>query len=174
MESRIDVIRADITKIKADAIVNAANSALMGGGGVDGAIHAAGGRKILEECMAYVAANGRLPVGEAMITSGGMLPAKYVIHTVGPVWSGGNNKEDDLLKNAYLNSLKIASAKGIRSIVFPNISTGIFHFPKDRAAAIAVDTTKEFLKTNSSIERILFVCYDEENYQLYQSKITTE
>ncbi len=103
-----------------------------------------------------------------------MLPAKYVIHTVGAVWSGGNNKEDDLLKNVYLNSLKIAAAKGIRSIAFPNISTGIFHFPKERAAAIAVDTIKEFIKTNSSIEKILFVCYDEENYQLYQSKIRAE
>ncbi|MBA2407596.1 MAG: O-acetyl-ADP-ribose deacetylase [Chitinophagales bacterium] len=173
MTSRIEVVQGDITKIKADAIVNAANSALLGGGGVDGAIHSAGGKIILEECMAYVSANGRLPVGKAMITSGGMLPAKYVIHTVGPIWNGGKNNEDELLKSAYLGSLQLGVANNIRSIAFPNISTGIYHFPKEKAVAIAVDTVKLFLKNDLSIEKLLFVCFDDDNYELYQSKLRT-
>lgn len=140
----------------------------MGGGGVDGAIHSAGGKKILEECTAYVSKFGRLPTGEAMITSGGNLPAKFVIHTVGPVWNGGRNKEKELLANAYFNSLNLAVDKNLRSIAFPNISTGVYHFPKERAAEIAVKTVSSFLKKNASIEKVIFVCFDEENYKIYE------
>jgi O-acetyl-ADP-ribose deacetylase (regulator of RNase III) len=120
MNSQIEVVQGDITQIKADAVVNAANSALIGGGGVDGAIHAAGGKKILEECLAYVSTHGRLPAGNAMITSGGMLQAAFVIHTVGPIWNGGKNNEDEMLRSAYLNSLKFAVANNLHSIAFPN------------------------------------------------------
>lgn len=163
----IELIHGDITQIASDAIVNAANSSLMGGGGVDGAIHRAGGNIILEECKAYVATHGRLKTGDAMITSGGNLPAKYVIHTVGPVWNGGNSNERQLLANAYLNSLKIAAEHLLKTISFPNISTGIYHFPKDLAATIAIDSILKFIETPSSIQGIYFVCFDEENYNLY-------
>jgi O-acetyl-ADP-ribose deacetylase (regulator of RNase III) len=170
-EARIEFFRGDITKVAADAIVNAANSSLMGGGGVDGAIHRAGGSKILEDCRAYVAAHGGLKTGEAMITSGGNLPAKYVIHTVGPVWNGGNNNERQLLANAYDHSLKIAGEHLLATIAFPNISTGIYHFPKEEAATIAINTVLNFLKVPSSIQKVFFVCYDEENYNLYEQKL---
>src|SRR5437773_5662941 len=166
--NRIELQQGDITRIRADAIVNAANSSLMGGGGVDGAIHRAGGKKILEECTEYVSKRGRLPTGEAMITSGGNLPAKFVIHTVGPVWNGGRNNEENLLANAYFNSLKLAVEKNLRSIAFPNISTGVYRFPKERAAEIAAKTVSSFLKTNSSVEKVIFICFDEENYKLYE------
>jgi len=167
-KTRIELIRGDITKMKVDAIVNAANSSLMGGGGVDGAIHHTGGKKILEECMEYVKNHGRLPTGEAMITSGGNLPAKFVIHTVGPVWNGGNNNEEALLRNAYRNSLELASEEGLKTIAFPNISTGVYQFPKNRAAEIAVNTVKEFLQLTPLIGKVCFVCFDEENYRLYE------
>jgi len=170
--SRIEVVRGDITKMEVDAIVNAANSSLMGGGGVDGAIHRAGGKKILEECMGYVRKNGRLLTGEAMITSGGNLAAKYVIHTVGPVWNGGKNHEEELLANAYRNSLELASRKNLKTIAFPNISTGVYHFPKEEAAEIAVKTVKEFLSLHSEIEKVHFVCFDEGNYSVYQSLLS--
>lgn len=168
---RIELLKGDITRISADAVVNAANSSLMGGGGVDGAIHRAGGKKILEECMEYVSKDGRLPTGEAMITSGGNLPAKFVIHTVGPVWNGGRNNEETLLANAYLNTLKLAAEKKLRSIAFPNISTGVYHFPKELAAEIAVKTVSSFLNQNSSVEKVIFVCFDEENYKIYEQAL---
>lgn len=155
-----------------DAIVNAANSSLLGGGGVDGAIHRKGGKKILEECIGIRNRQGGCKTGEAVITTAGNLPAKYVIHTVGPVWQGGHNNEQDLLKNCYLNCLKLATDHHINSIAFPNISTGIYGFPKEPAAQIAADVVKEFFgaDTKSKIKEISFVCFDDENYQLYLEK----
>lgn len=165
--SRITLLQSDITKLKVDAIVNAANSSLMGGGGVDGAIHRAGGPVILEECRQIVARHGRCATGEAVITSGGNLPAKFVIHTVGPVWHGGNNNEANLLQNAYLNSLKLAVENGIETIAFPNISTGVYGFPKEKASHIAVEAVTQFLSENDQIKQVYFVCFDQENYELY-------
>jgi O-acetyl-ADP-ribose deacetylase (regulator of RNase III) len=168
---RIEIIRGDITKQKVDAIVNAANSSLMGGGGVDGAIHRAGGPAILEECKKIVAKQGGCPVGEAVITTGGNLPAKSVIHTVGPVWNGGKKNEADKLANCYKNSLGLALENNLKTIAFPNVSTGIYGYPKKEAAEIALKTVNEFLRINSSIIKVYFVCFDEENFQLYQSLI---
>ena len=167
LTTRISLIQGDITKIEVDAIVNAANSSLMGGGGVDGAIHRAGGPAILKECREIIARQGRCETGQAVITSGGNLPAKYVIHTVGPVWNGGNNHEIQLLESAYLNSLKLAIEKGLGIIAFPNISTGIYGFPKEKAAQIAIDTVTRFLSENPQISKVYFVCFDQENYELY-------
>ena len=165
----IQLIKGDITKLKVDAIVNAANSSLFGGGGVDGAIHRAGGPKILEECMVIREKQGGCKTGEAVITTGGNLPAKYVIHTVGPVWYGGKNNEDELLANAYKNSLRLATEYEIKSIAFPNISTGVYGFPKQRAAEIAVNAVKDFFNLTTLIKEVFFVCFDEENYKIYQS-----
>ena len=150
MHTKIEVIKADITKIKVDVIVNAANSSLLGGGGVDGAIHRAGGPKILEECMAIREKQGACKTGEAVITTGGNLPAKYVIHTVGPVWHGGEHNEESLLASAYRNSLQLAIDDNIKSIAFPNISTGVYHFPKQRAAEIAIETTKKIIESKQN------------------------
>jgi O-acetyl-ADP-ribose deacetylase (regulator of RNase III) len=169
----IKIIKGDITKLQVDAIVNAANSSLMGGGGVDGAIHRAGGPKILEECKAIVARQGGCKTGEAVITSGGDLPANYVIHTVGPVWRGGKNNEAGLLANAYKNSLRLAIENAVRTIAFPNISTGIYGFPKDKAAAIALETTQAFIKTSHELSEIIFVCFDDENFHLYNQLMRT-
>lgn len=168
---KIKVIRGDITTLDVDAIVNAANNSLMGGGGVDGAIHRAGGPAILSECKKIVAKQGECKTGEAVITTGGNLPAKFVIHTVGPVWHGGNSHEEALLYNAYINSLKLAEQHHIRSIAFPNISTGVYLFPKEKAAAIAVSSVKDFLTHNEVVEEVIFVCHDPENYQLYADLI---
>lgn len=168
MRDRIKLIQGDITKLEVDAIVNAANSSLMGGGGVDGAIHRAGGTMILAECREIVARQGRCETGNAVITSGGNLPAKFVIHTVGPVWHGGNNNETVLLANAYSNSLMLAIKNGIQTIAFPNISTGVYGFPKDQAAEIAIKTVQEFLSENNQIRQVIFVCFDQENFELYQ------
>jgi O-acetyl-ADP-ribose deacetylase len=164
----IKLVQADITKQATDAIVNAANSSLMGGGGVDGAIHRAGGPDILDDCRKIVARQGGCKTGEAVITKGGNLAAKFVIHTVGPVWNGGGKGEEQLLANAYRNSLLLASENNIQSIAFPNISTGIYHFPKDKAAAIAVATVRSFLENNNTLQEVLFVCFDEENFLLYK------
>jgi O-acetyl-ADP-ribose deacetylase (regulator of RNase III) len=169
---RITLLQGDITKLEVDAIVNAANSSLMGGGGVDGAIHRAGGPVILDECRQIVARQGRCETGEAVITSGGNLPAKLVIHTVGPVWHGGNNNEADLLRNAYLNSLKLAVENGVETIAFPNISTGVYGYPKEKAADIAIRTVIEFLRVNDQLQQVYFVCFDEENLQIYQRLLT--
>lgn len=165
--NKITVVKGDITKEDVDAIVNAANSSLMGGGGVDGAIHSAAGRQLHEECMAIISKIGRLRTGEAVITSGGMLKARYVIHTVGPVWHGGDRNEEALLSNAYRKSLKLASEKGIKTIAFPNISTGVYGFPKELAAQIAYNTVKISLNEYCSIEEVRFVCFDDYNYKLY-------
>jgi len=165
--ARITVLQGDITKMEVDAVVNAANSSLMGGGGVDGAIHRAGGPVILKECREIVARQGRCERGKAVITSGGNLPAKYVIHTVGPVWTGGNSNEANLLQNAYLNSLKLAIENGVETIAFPNISTGVYGFPKGKAAKIAIETVTQFLLKNDQIKLVYFVCFDQENYDIY-------
>ncbi|MFD0792539.1 O-acetyl-ADP-ribose deacetylase [Mucilaginibacter litoreus] len=168
MDTRIEIKKGDITKLQVDAIVNAANSSLLGGGGVDGAIHRAGGKQILDECIAIRNKQGGCPTGEAVITTGGKLPAQYVIHTVGPVWNGGKRNEAQLLANCYTNSLKTAVDNGIKTIAFPNISTGIYHFPKLQAAEIAVTTVSEFLATNESLKKVIFICFDDENYRLYE------
>jgi O-acetyl-ADP-ribose deacetylase (regulator of RNase III) len=164
MENKITVVKADITKIIADAIVNAANSSLLGGGGVDGAIHRAGGAAILEDCRKIIAKQGGCKTGEAVITTAGNLPAKYVIHTVGPVWNGGQKNEAALLENCYRNSLKLAVENNCKTIAFPNISTGIYGFPKDKAAVIAVKAVTDFLVLDKTITKITFVCFDEDNF----------
>jgi O-acetyl-ADP-ribose deacetylase len=169
MTPRIHLLQGDITKVATDAIVNAANSSLLGGGGVDGAIHRAGGPKILAACQAIRAKQGGCKTGEAVITTGGKLPAKWVIHTVGPVWNGGGHNEADLLANCYRNSLTMAVKNRLGSIAFPNISTGIYHFPKDKAAAIAVDTVTTFLANDHQLQQVIFVCFDRENYDLYST-----
>ncbi|MFI5187538.1 MAG: O-acetyl-ADP-ribose deacetylase [Chitinophagales bacterium] len=168
---RIEIIRGDITKQKTDAIVNAANSSLMGGGGVDGAIHRAGGPAILEECKKIIARQGSCPTGEAVITTGGNLPAKFIIHTVGPVWSGGYSNESKKLVNCYKNSLSLAIENNLKTIAFPNISTGIYGYPKKEAAEIAIQTVSEFLLADSLMSKVHFVCFDEENFILYGSFI---
>lgn len=165
--NRIHIIRGDITKQEVDAIVNAANNSLLGGSGVDGAIHAAGGRQILEECMTIVRKYGELETGKAVITSGGMLNAKYVIHTVGPVWHGGDRNEKTLLANAYINSLKLASESGIKTIAFPSISTGVYGFPKELAPKIAFNNVIDTLMDDEKLEEVRFVCFDDYTYKLY-------
>ena len=172
MKTQIKLIFGDITKLDVDAIVNAANSSLMAGGGVDGAIHRAGGPQILAECREIVARQGRCAPGEAVITSGGNLPAKYVIHTVGPIWRGGNNNEPQLLKNAYFNSLRLAVASDCETIAFPNISTGVYGFPKDKAVKIAIEAVTEFLSENQLPKQVYFVCFDQENYDWYASLLS--
>ncbi|GAA4440026.1 O-acetyl-ADP-ribose deacetylase [Pontibacter saemangeumensis] len=168
-DTKIEVQQGDITKIEVDAVVNAANSSLLGGGGVDGAIHRAGGPAILEECKQIRARQGGCDTGEAVITTGGNLPAQYVIHTVGPVWSGGNSRGPELLANCYNNSLRIASEKQLQSIAFPNISTGIYGYPKPKAAQVAVQAVKDYIKNNvTSLQRVIFVCFDAENLKLYE------
>jgi O-acetyl-ADP-ribose deacetylase (regulator of RNase III) len=167
----IELIKGDITKIQVDAIVNAANTSLLGGGGVDGAIHKAGGKAILEDCQKIRSKQGGCKVGEAVITTAGKLPAKFVIHTVGPVWNDGNSNEENLLMLAYSNSLKLALEKEVNSISFPNISTGIYKFPKQKAAQIAIQTVSDFLTIPDKIEKVIFVCYDDENYKIYSELI---
>lgn len=162
---KIEIIKGDITRLKVDAIVNAANSTLLGGGGVDGAIHRAAGPELLEECKTL----GGCKTGEAKITKGYNLPAKFVIHTVGPVWYGGNNNEDELLSNCYRNSLKIAVENNIKTIAFPAISTGVYRFPLERATKIAVKVVKDFLYKTDFIEKIYFVCFDEQTYNIYNN-----
>jgi len=164
----IRVIKGDITKVSADAIVNAANSSLLGGGGVDGAIHRAGGPEILEACRKIIDRQGGCKTGEAVITTAGRLPAEFVIHTVGPVWNGGSENEKELLMNCYLNSLKLAVKNNCQSIAFPNISTGIYGYPKEAAAVVAVKTVREFLMHNSALE-VIFVSFDEESEQILKS-----
>lgn len=163
MADRFEIIQGDITKQNVDAIVNAANSSLLGGGGVDGVIHRAAGPELLEECRKL---NG-CKTGEAKITKGYKLPARWVIHTVGPVWRGGNNNEDSLLSACYKNSLKLAVENGVKTIIFPSISTGAYRFPIDRAAEIAIKEIKKFLETDARIEKVFMICYDENTYKKY-------
>ena len=164
MINKIEIHKGDITKLKVDAIVNAANTTLLGGGGVDGAIHRAAGKELLDECKKL---NG-CKTGEAKITKGYNLSAKQVIHTVGPVWSGGKHNEEELLASCYRNSLKLAVKNGIKSIAFPAISTGVYSFPLERAAKIALDEVKKFLNNSDEIEKVIFVCFDDETRNTYQ------
>ena len=174
MKEKIFLIQGDITKQKVDAIVNAANTSLMGGGGVDGAIHRAGGPALLEDCRKIIAKQGSCKTGEAVITTAGNLPAKFVIHTVGPVWNNGKNNEAEKLANCYRNCLSLAVENNIQTIAFPNISTGIYGYPKKEAAYIAIKTVSDFLQTNSAIQKIYFVCFDEENYFIYQQLVASK
>ncbi|MEK8127714.1 O-acetyl-ADP-ribose deacetylase [Paenibacillus filicis] len=170
----IQVVQGDITKRTVDVIVNAANSSLLGGGGVDGAIHRAGGKEILEECVKIRNQQGGCQVGEAVITTAGQLPASYVIHTVGPVWNGGVKEEDVHLKNCYRNTYLLANKYKVVSIAFPSISTGIYKFPKPLAAEIAVSETARYVETHlleNTIKKIEFICFDEENYSLYVERL---
>jgi O-acetyl-ADP-ribose deacetylase (regulator of RNase III) len=165
--NRIFIEPGDITKQNTDAIVNAANKSLLGGGGVDGAIHRAAGKDLLEECRNLGGCN----TGEAKITKGYNLNANYVIHTVGPVWYGGDNNEEEKLAECYRNSLQLAVKNKIKSIAFPAISTGIYRFPIEKAVRIAVKEVKNFLEKNSSIEKVVFVCFDEFTYALYLEEL---
>jgi len=165
MENKIEIHKGDITKLSVDAIVNAANTSLLGGGGVDGAIHRAAGPELLE----YNKKLGGCPTGEARISPGFNLPAKHVISTVGPVWNGGNRNEDELLANCYRNSLRIAFENNIKTIAFPSISTGVYRFPVERASKIAVKEVKDFLDKNPSIEKVIFVCFDDKTYDVYKN-----
>ena len=169
-ETVIEVVKGDITKQNVDAVVNAANSGLLGGGGVDGAIHRAGGPAILEECRQIKAQQGGCPTGEAVLTTGGNLSAKYVIHTVGPVWHGGRDNEPQLLASCYRNSLRTAAEQQLQSIAFPNISTGVYGYLKEAAAEVAVQAVKSYLQEQeTSLQGVVFVCFEDENYSLYES-----
>lgn len=168
MSTTLTLLKGDLTTIQADAIVNAANTSLLGGGGVDGAIHRVGGTAILEECIKIRNRQGGCKVGEAVITTGGKLPARYVIHTVGPVWNGGQSRERELLAGCYRNSLSLAVEHQVKTIAFPNISTGVYHFPRHEAALVAIAEVKKFIAANNSITEIMFVCFDDENYELYK------
>jgi O-acetyl-ADP-ribose deacetylase (regulator of RNase III) len=169
LADRILIVSGDITRLDVDAIVNAANSSLLGGGGVDGAIHRAAGPQLVEECRTL----GGCPTGEAKITKGYRLPARHVIHTVGPVWSGGNRREDEMLANCYHNSLALAQRNGLRTIAFPAISTGIYGFPRERAARIAVAEAIRFLANSDLPEQVTFVCHDPETRAFYKSALTS-
>ncbi len=166
-KTKLSIMKGDITRVKADAIVNAANNSLLGGGGVDGAIHRAGGREILEECKKI----GCCPTGEARITTGGKLPSKKVIHTVGPIYKDGNQGEEKLLYNAYYNSLALAMENEIKTIAFPSISTGVYNYPKDQAADIAIKAIKDFIIKHNSIEEVVFVLFSDVDYNIYQEKL---
>lgn len=169
---QMEVVKGDITTMAVDAIVNAANSTLLGGGGVDGAIHRSGGPEILEACRKIAARQGGCKTGEAVITTAGNLPASFVIHTVGPVWKDGRSGEPQKLANCYKNSLQLAVDNSCNTIAFPGISTGIYGFPKKEAAEIAVDIVAKFLATTDKLDKVIFVCFDEENYNLIQGELT--
>lgn len=170
---KIELLKGDITKIQADAIVNAANSSLLGGGGVDGAIHRAGGKQILDEYIEIRNRQGKCKTGEAVVTTAGNLPAKYVIHTVGPRWNDDDIEgRSKLLANCYKNSLKLAESLDIKTIAFPNISTGVYRFPKELAGKIAVDEVKNF--KSDVMEKVIFVCFDDGNEEIYKRLLKTE
>ena len=164
MDPRVDIIEGDITKQEVDAIVNAANTSLLGGGGVDGAIHRAAGPELLEETRKI----GGCPTGEARVSKGYKLPAKWVIHTVGPVWKGGQKNEENLLANCYRNSLAAAKERGVKTIAFPSISTGAYGFPLERATEIALTETKTFLESDKTLQRVVFVCFGEKVLNTYK------
>ena len=170
MPASIRMIRGDITQLKVDAIVNAANRTLLGGGGVDGAIHRAAGPELLEACRKL---NG-CETGEAKITKGFQLPARYVIHTVGPVWNGGGRNEPEFLNNCYLRSLQLAEDHQLKTIAFPNISTGVYGFPKAKAAEIAISAVHAFLEQPGSVEEVIFVVFDGENQSLYNNLLANQ
>ena len=164
--------QGDITRIEVDVIVNAANSSLLGGGGVDGAIHRAGGPAILEECRAIRARQGGCDTGQAVITTGGNLPARFVVHTVGPVWQGGQAGEAALLRDCYLHSMALALEHGAKTVAFPNVSTGIYGYPKAEACAVAVAAVREFCQKNEALEAVRFICFDQENLALYREALS--
>jgi O-acetyl-ADP-ribose deacetylase (regulator of RNase III) len=167
-QTRLRLLQGDITQQDSNAIVNAANSSLMGGGGVDGAIHRAGGPAILEDCKQIVARQGRLPTGRAVITTGGNLKAKYVIHTVGPIWHGGSQREPGLLASAYRESLKLAAENNLKSLAFPSISTGVYGYPVNEAARVAISTVIAFLSQGkTSIKEVVFVLFDARTFAAY-------
>ena len=168
METRIELIQEDITKLKTDAIVNAANPSLLGGGGVDGAIHKAAGPGLREVCRLLGGCN----TGEAKITRGYNLPARFIIHTVGPVWGVGDSHEAELLASCYRESLAQATIHDCKTVAFPNISTGVYHFPKELAADIAIREVRKYLAENNIPEKVIFVCFDEENYSIYKTRLT--
>jgi O-acetyl-ADP-ribose deacetylase (regulator of RNase III) len=165
MSSRLSIVQGDITTQAVDAIVNAANNSLLGGGGVDGAIHHAAGPNLLEECRAL----GGCETGGAKITKGYNLPAKFIIHTVGPIWQGGNHLEDKLLASCYRNSFALARKNHIRTIAFPSISTGIYRFPVERASHLALQEITKELETNMNLERVIIVCFNQETYEAYRT-----
>ncbi len=165
MKTTVEVFEGDITTLNVDAIVNAANKSLLGGGGVDGAIHRAAGHQLLEECRTL----GGCETGQAKLTRGYKLPAKYIIHTVGPVWYGGNKNEDKLLSNCYKNSLELAMNHKVKSIAFPSISTGAYGFPFERAAKIAVKVVQDFLEENKTIKKVVFVCFGKDAFEVYKN-----
>jgi O-acetyl-ADP-ribose deacetylase (regulator of RNase III) len=170
--TKIEILKGDITKVTVDAIVNAANTSLLGGGGVDGAIHRAGGKAILDDCKKIIARQGSCKTGQAVITTAGNLKAKFVIHTVGPVWNGGQKNEKLKLADCYKNSLQLAIENNCKSIAFPCISTGVYRFPTNEAAKIAVDTVLEFIDSNSGkIEKVIFVCFDDDNFNFINSQL---
>jgi O-acetyl-ADP-ribose deacetylase (regulator of RNase III) len=172
IKTKIEVRKGDITLMQVDAIVNAANTSLLGGGGVDGAIHRAGGPAILEDCRKIIARQGGCKVGEAVITTAGNLKAKFVIHTVGPVWNGGQKNEGQKLANCYKNSLQLAIDNNCQTIAFPCISTGIYRYPINEAAQIAVETVSEFLSHSDKIEKVIFVCFDDDNFNSIKGQLT--
>jgi O-acetyl-ADP-ribose deacetylase len=165
--AKLSLLKGDITRQETDAIVNAANSGLMGGGGVDGAIHRAGGPSILEECKIIVARQGRLPTGQAVITTAGKMKTKHVIHTVGPVWRSGGAGEAELLASAYRESLKLAAENRLSSVSFPSISTGVYGYPVTEAAVVALKAVKEFLSIETSVKEVVFVLFDDRTYEAY-------
>jgi O-acetyl-ADP-ribose deacetylase len=169
----LQLVKGDITHIEADAIVNAANSTLFGGGGVDGAIHRKGGPKILEECKKIRATEwpDGLPTGQAVITPGGNLKAKHVIHTVGPVWHGGFHEEAKLLRQAYRNSLKLAVSKGSRTVAFPSISTGAYGYPTEEASIVALKAVEDFLENEDRLERVTFVLFSQQDFDIYSEAV---
>jgi O-acetyl-ADP-ribose deacetylase (regulator of RNase III) len=167
ISNRIEIVEGDITKQRVDAIVNAANTTLLGGGGVDGAIHRAAGPELLEECRTL----GGCPTGQAKITAGYKLPARWVIHTVGPVWRDGQHGEEDLLASCYRNSLALAEQKGVRTIAFPSISTGAYGFPMDKAARIAAAESRMFLERNSSMEKVVLVCFGKSAFDVHRNAV---
>ncbi len=165
----IQLVKGDITEIEVDGMVNAANSKLAGGGGVDGAIHRAGGKVIMNELDEIREEKGGCPAGEAVVTTAGNLPARKVIHAVGPEWRDGSSSEKEQLENAYRNSLKKADQHHLKSVSFPNISTGVYGYPKGQAAEVAINTVLEYGKGNTQIEKVIFVCFDEESYSIYEN-----
>jgi O-acetyl-ADP-ribose deacetylase (regulator of RNase III) len=170
---RIVLVEGDITKQKADAIVNAANSSLMGGGGVDGAIHRAGGPEMLEECKLIVKRIGRLPPGRAVITTAGRLPARKVIHTVGPIWNGGGHKEAETLASCYRECLKLAKRHGLRTVAFPSISTGAYGYPMEEAAKVALGTVRDFLENQEGVDKVILVLWGMEAFETYSAGLET-
>ncbi|MDE2741236.1 MAG: O-acetyl-ADP-ribose deacetylase [Gemmatimonadota bacterium] len=171
-QTTLALVRGDITRERVDAIANAANERLMGGGGVDGAIHRAGGPAIAAECSAIRAKQGGCPTGQAVITTGGNLPAKYVIHTVGPIWRGGDAGEAELLASCYRESLRLAVEHGIKTIAFPSISTGVYGYPVAQAAVIALNAVKQFLEAHDCLDDVRFVLFDNATYGAYENALT--